>query len=153
MEELNMGKESFFGRLYKKKDVEEDFVTEAMAAVLKGLSPKTLTDLFRKLGLEKIEFIAPLIDTQQITDSGRNDLVITDKNIIIFVENKWKSQTDIKQLYRYDEELCKKEKEMRILMHITKDFKEINENFKNYFIKINWSNLYNALKLLEEKDR
>lgn len=144
-----MATESLFNRLYKKATVQEDFITEALAGVLMNLPPKTLVELFVQLGLERerLPFNNPSFETQKyISSRERNDLVITDDDIIIIFENKWDSPTNKDQLHRYDKALSDEKKQWRFLIHLTKDYEEINDTFINIFKKINWSDLYKRLK-------
>lgn len=72
-----MAKESLFKRLYKKRDILEDFITEAFAGVLTSLG-NDLNLLFNELKFSGIEFKNPSISTQITSSSGRHDLVIED---------------------------------------------------------------------------
>jgi hypothetical protein len=149
-------RESFFRRLYKKEKVKEDFITEVLAGILTSLkahSMEKFSELFRELNFPPLPFNNPSIETQKISASGRNDLVIRDDNITIIFENKWDSQTYLEQLRRYDNELSKEDKNFRFLVHLTKDYEEIKEEFISSFKKINWSDLYKALKSLNLIDK
>lgn len=145
--------ESFFSRLYKKKDIQEDFITEALSGVLMSLSVKNLVELFVQLEIGRLPFSNPFFETQKyISSLERNDLVITDDDIIIIFENKWDAPTDLEQLHRYDKTLSNESKQWRFLVHLTKDYEEISGTFINTFKKISWSDLYRGLKGLNLAD-
>jgi hypothetical protein len=113
----------------------------------------TLVDLFVQLVNQRLPFRNPKFETQQSNSSGRNDVVITDDDVIIVFENKWDSQTYLEQLHRYDNELTNKSKQWRFLIHLTKDYEQIGATFANRFKKISWSELYNALKRVDPTDK
>ena len=142
-----MAKESLFKRLYKQKDILENFITEAFAGVLKSLLRNEQLDLFfDELKISGIEFRNPSISTQKRHFSVRNDLVIVDDHLTIIFENKWDSPTDMEQLKKYDEYLTKIEKDQKYLIHLTKDYEIIEDIFKTKFCKITWGDIYLDLK-------
>jgi hypothetical protein len=88
--------ESFFNRLYKKRDIQEDFITEGLSGVLMSLPVKIFIELFFKLELGRLPFKNPSFETQKyISSTDRNDLVITDDDIIVIFENKWDVENPI----------------------------------------------------------
>lgn len=151
----SMTTESLFNRLYKKAMVQEDFITEAFAGVLMSLPSQTLIEFFVHLGFEreKLPLNNPYFETQKyIPSREKNDLVITDDDIVIVFENKWDSPTDKDQLHRYDKTLSNENKQWRFLVHLTKDYEEINDIFINIFKRIYWRDVYKALKELNFKE-
>lgn len=147
-----MSGNSLFARLKSKKDIPEDFITEAFKSVLESIPLSELNNFFKRLVNNNLQFKNPLISTQFSTSSGRNDLVISDESIFVIFENKWDSPSYIKQLETYDNYLSSMNDDRRkMLIHLTKGYEKIDTTiFKNDFKKISWGQVYCILSEIKE---
>lgn len=146
-----MGNESLFTRLWKAKDIAEDFRTEALKAVLICLLNKgKLVLFFQRLNIPVPRLENPTITTQQYKNSNRFDVFIQDVYSIIIFENKWDSGLNLKQLEDYDNYLQSSDVKNKYLIHVTKDYRDVPHKFQSHFYKIPWSIIYETLKQFED---
>jgi len=142
-----MSKDSIFSRLWKTRNICEDFRTESFKYILDTLLLNhELIGFLKNLNIYINKFLIPEIKTQDVTNSGRFDISIKDTKLEIVFENKWSAGTDIKQLKRYDKYLTDLKIKYKYLVHITKDYSSIQYPFENSFIKKTWGQIYEYLK-------
>lgn len=137
--------ESLFERLRKKVNIPEDFVTEALRGVLLAMSDNDLNSFLTNLLNQDIRLLQPQIITQFASSTERYDIIVTDNSHYIIFENKWDSASYLEQLMRYDLKLTEISKKNKFLVHLTKDYEQIDNVFVNPFIKIAWSDVYKNL--------
>ena len=159
---------SLFSSLLRLTSSEkEDFHTEIVGAFFRH-NPDILLKWLKSIAVSSNKFQTVVINTQEELDplenhndlGSRPDMVIRllskERNELIFLESKLGSKQGELQLARYADHLVTEESayDQRTLIYITRDYEQVEDPKRTgvRFIQRHWSEFYNFIKHLPNKD-